>query len=95
MILAVDFDGTLYDGDQVNYKLINRLKSNQKQGDIVILWTCRDGKRLTEALNILAKSGFKPNLVNQNTPQAIQSLGYDPRKILADIYIDDKAISIN
>jgi hydroxymethylpyrimidine pyrophosphatase-like HAD family hydrolase len=95
MILAVDFDGTLYDGDQVNYKLINRLKKNQKQGDIVILWTCRDGKRLTEALNILAKSGFKPNLVNQNAPQAIQSLGYDPRKILADIYIDDKAISIN
>ena len=69
-------------------------KGNQKQGDIVILWTCRDGKRLTEALNILAKSGFKPNLVNQNAPQAIQALGYDPRKILADIYIDDKAISI-
>lgn len=95
MILAVDFDGTLYDGDKTNTTLINRLKGNQRQGDIVILWTCRDGKRLSEALNILAKSGFKPNLVNQNAPQVIQTLGYDPRKILADIYIDDKALSIN
>ncbi len=48
-----------------------------------------------EAVNLLAKSGFKPNLINQNAPQTIASLGYDPRKILADIYIDDKAISIN
>jgi len=95
MILAVDFDGTLFDGNNTNILLINRLKKNQRQGDIVILWTCREGRRLSEALNILAKSGFKPNLVNQNAPQVIQMLGYDPRKILADVYIDDKALSVN
>ena len=95
MILAVDFDGTLYDGSQANVGLINRLKVSQKQGDIVILWTCRDGKRLTEALTTLARYGFKPNLVNQNAPQTIMALGYDPRKILADVYIDDKAIKVN
>ena len=95
MILAVDFDGTLYDGKNVNIPLIGRLKKHQRHGDIIILWTCRDGRRLMEAVNLLAKSGFKPNLINQNAPQTIASLGYDPRKILADIYIDDKAISIN
>jgi hydroxymethylpyrimidine pyrophosphatase-like HAD family hydrolase len=95
MILAVDYDGTLYDGEKINHALIKRLKTNQKHGDIVILWTCRDGKRLREAINQLAKAGFKPNLINQNAPQAIQALGYDPRKILADVYIDDKALSVN
>lgn len=95
MILAVDYDGTLDNGQEINLTLLNKLKKHQKHGDIVILWTCRDGKRLQEALNTLARSGFKPNLVNQNAPQVIQTLGYDPRKILADVYIDDKALSIN
>ena len=95
MILAVDYDGTLDNGQEINLTLLNKLKKHQKHGDIVILWTCRDGKRLQEALNTLAHSGFKPNLVNQNAPQVIQTLGYDPRKILADVYIDDKALSIN
>ncbi len=95
MILAVDFDGTLYDGQNVNTALLARLNKHKRKGDIVILWTCRDGDRLGEALSILRDHGFIPTLVNQNAPQTIKSLGYDPRKILADVYIDDKAIRIN
>ena len=95
MILAVDFDGTLYDGHNVNTALLARLNRHKRKGDIVILWTCRDGNRLVEALTILANNGFRPTLVNQNAPQTIKSLGYDPRKILADVYIDDKALRIN
>ena len=93
MIIAVDFDGTLLlkDGNP-NMTLISRLNKEQKKGNIVILWTCREGKRLNEALLFLQKYGFRPNLVNQNCPQAIKMLGHDPRKIYADIYIDDKGI---
>lgn len=92
MIIAVDFDNTLFDGKQVNVALINRLKHEQRKGSTVILWTCRDGRRISEALSILQQNGFKPNLVNENAPETIKKLGYNPRKVLADAYIDDKNI---
>lgn len=93
MIIAVDFDGTLQSPDKKpNTDLITRLNTEQRKGNTVILWTCREGKSLQEALLFLQKNGFRPNLVNQNSPQAIAMLGHDPRKIYADIYIDDKNI---
>lgn len=92
MIIAVDYDGTLDINGTLNMGLISWLKGRQKQGDIVILWTCRDGKRISDAFNHLLTVGFKPNLINENAPQSIQKLGYNPRKVLADIYIDDKNI---
>jgi len=95
MIIAVDFDGTLYKDNLVNVNLINRLKADQRNGNIVILWTCRDGHRLGEAVRILYEQGFKPNYINQNAPHIIKQLKYDPRKIVADVYIDDKAINVN
>ena len=93
MIIAVDFDGTMQFADgSPNMTLISRLKKEQKKGNTVILWTCRDGKRLQDALIYLQQYGFRPNFVNQNCPQAIKMLGHDPRKVYADIYIDDKGI---
>lgn len=93
MIIAVDYDGTLQMPDgTVNMALISRLTASQRRGDLVILWTCREGRRLEEALQTLARHGWRPNMVNANAPQTIRMLGYDPRKILADIYIDDKSI---
>lgn len=93
MIIAVDFDGTLQFPDKKpNVDLIARLNSEQRKGNTVILWTCREGRRLNEALFFLQKNGFRPNFINRNSPQAIMMLGHDPRKIYADIYIDDKSI---
>ena len=93
MIIAVDFDGTLQFADgKPNLNLISKLLAEQRKGNTVILWTCRERKRLQEALLFLQKNGFRPNFVNQNSPQAIAMLGHDPRKIYADIYIDDKNI---
>lgn len=91
MIIAVDYDGTLEVGGKLNDALIARLKAQQMRGACVILWTCRDGTRLAEAIKRLKGAGFVPNLVNQNHPSAIRMLGHDPRKVYADIYIDDKA----
>lgn len=90
MILAVDYDGTLAQGKTMNTALIASLRRAQREGHIVILWTCRAGLRLREALTALRGYGFIPSLVNQNAPQTVARLGYDPRKILADVYIDDK-----
>lgn len=92
MIIAVDFDGTLYNAGAANAALLKRLSKAQRNGDTVILWTCREGKRLAEAVAFLNGVGFRPDFVNQNAPEAIRRLGHDSRKIYADIYIDDKAI---
>ena len=90
MIIAVDFDGTLKIGDSLNVALIRRLAAEQRKGNTVILWTCREGQRLREAVEMLQKCGFRPNFVNRNAPQGISKLGHDSRKVYADIYIDDK-----
>lgn len=90
-IIAVDYDGTLEQNGAPNMRLISFLKRQQACGVTVILWTRRGGQRLNDALVKLRKSGFAPNYVNQNAPGAIAALGHDPRKIYADLYIDDKA----
>ena len=90
MIIAVDYDGTLEIDGQINLPLIEALKTAQRRGNTVILWTCREGKRLQEALRSLLGVGFRPNGVNNNAPETIRRFGYDPRKIYADVYIDDK-----
>lgn len=94
MIIAVDFDGTLEEKGAPNYLLISELRARQARGDCIILWTCRTGKRLSEAVSFLRKSGLVPNYINQNAPQAVAMLGADPRKIYADVYVDDKNISM-
>lgn len=90
MIIAVDFDGTLQIEGKPNLKLIQSLKQEQRRGGTVILWTCREGRTLAEAVGFLKKYGFTPNCINQNAPQTISRLGRNPRKVYADIYIDDK-----
>lgn len=47
-VYAVDFDGTLCRGTRFpkigtpNFYLFEFLKEKQKEGDIIILWTCRE-----------------------------------------------------
>lgn len=93
MIIAVDFDGTIQDSNkEPNMILINRLINYQRHGASIILWTCREGKRLQEAVLYCMRLGLKFNAINQNVPEGIKRLGNDSRKIFADVYIDDKAV---
>lgn len=96
MIIAVDYDGTLCrergKQKEINTALIQRLIASQSRGDTVILFTCRHGRSLHEAVSMCAKCGSMFNAVNNNTPETIAKMGCNPRKIYADIYIDDKAI---
>lgn len=98
MIIGCDFDGTLaqdaYPGIGLpNYKLITRLKHLQGKGAIIILWTCREGQALDEAIDWSAKLGLKFDYVNENCPDIIRLDHENPRKLKADIYIDDRACS--
>lgn len=90
MIIAVDYDGTLSVNGKLDPVLISNLKAFQRRGATVILWTCREGSSLCEAVKTLRGAGFKPNYVNQNCPEGIRRMGHDSRKVYADVYIDDK-----
>lgn len=95
MIIAVDFDGTIVEHE---YPRIGRerqfavaaLKQLKADGHILILWTYREGQRLEEALEWCRKRGLEFHCVNSNDPFAVPAGG--PRKIHADIYIDDRNI---
>ena len=63
MIIAVDFDGTLADTDATkiyspNTKLIDYLIDRRKNGDKVILWTCREDSRLDQTVNWCKEHGM-------------------------------------
>lgn len=97
-IYAVDFDGTLcesvYPGiGEPNMYLINHLIKRRKQGNKVILWTCREGERLQEAIDFCASFGLYFDSVNKNLPEIIEQRGHDSRKVYANVYIDDKAMT--
>ena len=95
-IIAIDFDGTLCDEcfpsiGEPNYPLIGTLKELQRCGKRLILWTCRAGQQLEEAVDWCQHHGLIFDAVNENLPEIIELYGSDSRKITADLYIDDKA----
>ena len=95
-IIAVDFDGTLCSNKypeigEPNGVLINYLNHQKTGGDVkVILWTCRVGDRLTEAVEWSKEQGLTFDEVNKNIPEIIEDFGSDSRKIFAHQYIDDR-----
>lgn len=94
-IIAVDFDNCLslhgkypIPGEP-NTKLFEYLINRQKDGDRIILWTCREGSDLDHAFHFCRANGLLPDHVNENDPSMIQKFGNDSRKIFAHLYIDD------
>lgn len=92
MIIAVDFDGTVVEhkfpqiGREIPFAF-EIIKKLQEEGHRVILWTVREGKMLDEAVEFCRSNGVEFYAVNAELPG-----NYDvarPRKVDADIYIDD------
>lgn len=94
-VYAVDFDGTLCENKwpdigEPNLPLINFLKKEQEAGKKVILYTMREGKMLDQAEEWLFDNfDFMPDVVNDNTKELQKAFKNNPRKIYADVYIDD------
>lgn len=57
----------------------------------VLLWTCRVGDKLQEAVEWCREHGLLFDAVNDNLSEMVEKWGSNSRKITADIYIDDKA----
>jgi len=94
MIIAVDFDGTIVEHEypeigKPKMFAFETLKAMQDRGDQLILWTYRAGEKLNEAVDFCRRNGIEFYAVNKNYPEE----QYDStisRKIIADIYIDDR-----
>lgn len=95
-IIAVDFDGTLCENKfpeigRPNKDMLRYIKNRQRNGCKIILWTCRAGERLVNAVDWCKERGLEFDAVNENLPEIIEWFGSDTRKIYANMYIDDKA----
>ena len=92
--VAIDFDGVIVQNafPGIGSKIpgvVEFIRRNRKKY-VWILWTCRTGERLKEALEFLKGEGITFDYVNENTKDNIARFGTDSRKIYADYYIDDK-----
>lgn len=99
LIIAVDFDGTITTNPDMGGELI--LQEHCKEvlmrlyddGVTLVLWTCRSGIALKQALDFLSQQGLFHIFVsvNEQVPEVYDK--YYPevaKKVGADIYIDDK-----
>ncbi len=95
--IAIDFDGCLcvnaYPGiGAPNWAVIAKAKERQATGAGLILWTCREGKLLEEAVAACAGWGIRFDALNESLPDWIEAFGTRPRKVGATEYWDDRAV---
>ena len=98
-IIAVDFDGTLCfsnwpDLGEPNRPLIEYLKQMRASGNKLILWTCRIGEALSNAVAWCQAHGLEFDAVNDNLPEIIEYYGSNSRKVTCDWYIDDRSLQL-
>lgn len=97
MIIAVDFDGTLHTGQwpaigQPATDAEKVMRKFKEDGHYLIIWTCREGERQTEAINWLLENGIPFDRINDHESGSIEKYGSASRKVYAHLYIDDKQV---
>lgn len=95
MILSIDFDGTICRDEYPSIGCpqpyaVDTLQTLAADGHYLIINSCREGARLTEAINWLLEHDIPFHRVNDNHPDATANYGSNSRKVFADIYIDDR-----
>ncbi|MDD7438593.1 MAG: hypothetical protein PUK66_07175 [Bacteroidales bacterium] len=95
MIIAVDFDGVINacEYPKVGVLVAETIKGMQwlkDQGHTLIIWTCREGDDLLQAINFMLERGVPFDGVNCNARSNIEKHSNDSRKVYADLYIDDR-----
>lgn len=96
MIIAIDFDGTICQneypeiGDPIPLA-IESIKELKERGHDLILWTCRQGELLDDAVKWCKEHGIPFDLVNEHEPNNLRAFGgVAGNKVFANIYIDDR-----
>lgn len=96
--IAIDFDGCLCTDafpaiGEPNWPVIKRAQAEQSAGAGLILWTCREGQILQDAIAACEGWGLKFDAVNESLPDWIEAFKTQPRKVGATEYWDDKAVN--
>ena len=97
LVIAVDFDGTIVESayPKIGKPIIfafDTLKALQKDGHRLILWTYRTGRLLDEAVVFCKQNGIEFYAVNKSFDEEPFDINKISRKILADVFIDDRNI---
>ncbi len=98
-IVAIDFDGVIaeYDGWKGEDHFLPPKPGAREAIDIlrshgikVIIWTCRNNEPVLSAY--LEKYGIGFDAINADVHPDIQSPDDNSRKVVADVYLDDRGI---
>lgn len=96
MTIAVDFDGTLVTheypkiGKPIPFAIETLKKLQTDDHHQIILWSVREGELLEEAVEYCRKKGLEFYAVNSNYPEETVVEHSAPRKLTADLFIDDR-----
>lgn len=98
--IAIDFDGCICTNafpniGAPNWSVILKALAEQAAGAGLILWTCREGELLQQAVDACTKWGLHFDAVNESLPSWIDAYGNHPRKVGATEYWDDRAVVHN
>ena len=101
LIIAVDWDDTMaigpFDGEQqFDMVMVDKLKAFKEKGASLVLWTCRCGSSLADAVNTAKFIGLHFDSVNDDCAAADKiaaeyGLLTMSIKVYAHLYVDDKA----
>lgn len=99
-IYAVDFDGTLCNNiypkiGSAKQEVIDKLIKLKEEDNKLILWTCRTGEELENAVAWCTEKGLEFDSVNENLEEVKEEYDEDSRKVVATYYLDDKALTID
>ena len=105
-VIAVDFDGTItssgeYTGRGIehyavpNEEVVAYIRTMHFQGHKIIIWTCRPTVEYADIRKYCNMHHIPINGINTNdfAPKELKDFGDSP-KIYADIYIDDRAMTL-
>ena len=78
----------------INFALtgIEYLQEWKRNGNKLILWTCRAGEALSKAVEWCREQNLEFDAINDNLPEIIEFYGHNSRKISCDYYIDDRML---
>jgi adenylylsulfate kinase len=98
-IVAIDFDGVIaqYDGYKGDDHFLppkpwakEAIDVLRAHGIKVIIWTCRNNE--AQLKEYLDKFGIGYDAINADVHPEIKSPDQISRKVLADVYVDDRAV---
>jgi len=100
-VIAVDFDGTIvtHEYPEIGVPIvatIDYLKAQKIMGNKLILWTCRTGKELKEAVDYCKSIGVFFDAVNEDV-QSVKDTEFGKNKsckVCADFYLDDRSLKL-